>query len=297
MTRHPLRLAIIEAERMLAAAGVDSPRVDAELLAAHVLGVERSRLPLIPLVDPSVVDALHKVVRQRTTRLPLQHITGRAHLGGVDLEVGPGVFIPRPETELMVEWGLSTLSGVDSSVAAPVVVDLCTGSGALALAVAHRVPSAVVHAVERDPGALAWARRNAEARIGEGDTPIRLHAGDVTAADLLSEPSGLSELEGRVDLVLCNPPYVPDGTEVQPEVADHDPRHAVFGGADGLDVIRHVVGLAARLLKPGGYVGIEHDDTHGDAVPALLAARRVLTDVADHRDLAGRPRFATARRV
>ena len=286
MTRHPLRLAIIEAERMLAAAGVDSPRVDAELLAAHVLGVERSRLPLIPLVDPSVVDALHKVVRQRATRVPLQHITGRAHLGGVDLEVGPGVFIPRPETELMLEWGLSTVESKD-----PVVVDLCTGSGALALAAAHRLPRASVHAVERDPSALAWARRNAEARASAGDTPITLHAGDVTA------PGVLADLDGQVDLVLCNPPYVPDGTEVQPEVAEHDPRHAVFGGSDGLEVIRHVVAVAARLLKPGGHVAIEHDDSHGVIVPALLTTRRVLTDVADHRDLAWRPRFATARRV
>lgn len=288
MTRHPLRLAIIEAERVLAAAGVDSPRVDAELLAAHVLGVPRARLPLIPLVDPPVVDALHKAVRQRTTRVPLQHITGRSHLGGVDLEVGPGVFIPRPETELMLEWALSTL---DPTVPAPVVVDLCTGSGALALAAAHRLPHATVHAIERDPAALAWARRNAEARIAAGDTPITLHAGDVTAPDVLSD------LDGQVDLVLCNPPYVPDATEVQPEVADHDPRQAVFGGPDGLDVIRHVVALAARLLKPGGHVAIEHDDTQGDSVPALLAARRVLTDVADHPDLTTRPRFATARRV
>ncbi|NUT46168.1 MAG: peptide chain release factor N(5)-glutamine methyltransferase [Saccharothrix sp.] len=286
MTRHPLRLAIIEAERMLAAAGVDSPRTDAELLAAHVLGVERSRLPLIPLVDPPVVDALHKVVRQRATRIPLQHITGRSHLGGVDLEVGPGVFIPRPETELMLEWGLATVEG-----AAPVVVDLCTGSGALALAAAHRLPKATVHAVERDPGALAWARRNADTRAAAGDTPITLHAGDVT------EPDVLADLDGAVDLVLCNPPYVPEGVEVQPEVADHDPRHAVFGGPDGLAVIRHVVAVAARLLKPGGYVAIEHDDTHGAIVPALLATRRVLTDIEDHRDLAWRPRFATARRV
>lgn len=286
MTRHPLRLAILEAERMLAAAGVDSPRVDAELLAAHVLGVERSRLPLIPLVDPPVVDALHKVVRQRATRVPLQHITGWAHLGGVDVEVGPGVFIPRPETELMLEWGLSTVESKD-----PVVVDLCTGSGALALAAAHRLPHASVHAVERDTTALAWARRNAEARAAAGDTPITLHAGDVTAPDVLAD------LDGQVDLVLCNPPYVPDGTEVQPEVAEHDPRHAVFGGPDGLEVIRHVVALAARLLKPGGHVAIEHDDTQGIIVPALLSTRRVLTDVADHRDLAWRPRFATARRV
>ncbi|XVS63455.1 peptide chain release factor N(5)-glutamine methyltransferase [Actinosynnema sp. CA-299493] len=286
MTRHPLRTAINEAERLLAAAGVDSPRVDAELLAAHVLGVERSRLPLIPLVDPPVVDALHKAVRLRATRVPLQHITGRAYLGGVDLEVGPGVFIPRPETELMLEWALSTVESED-----PVVVDLCTGSGALALAAAHRLPAASVHAVERDPSALAWARRNAEACAVAGDTPITLHAGDVTG------PGVLSDLDGQVDLVLCNPPYVPDGTEVQPEVADHDPRHAVFGGSDGLDVIRHVVGVAARLLKPGGHVAIEHDDSHGATVPALLSARRVLTDVADHRDLAWRPRFATARRV
>ncbi|MCC8250988.1 peptide chain release factor N(5)-glutamine methyltransferase [Saccharothrix luteola] len=286
MTRHPLRLAINEAERLLAAAGVDSPRVDAELLAAHVLGVERSRLPLIPLVDPPVVEALHKVVRERATRVPLQHITGRAHLGGVDLEVGPGVFIPRPETELVLEWALSTVESKD-----PVVVDLCTGSGALALAAAHRLPDASVHAVERDPSALAWARRNADARAAAGDTPITLHAGDVT------EPGVLSDLDGQVDLVLCNPPYVPDGTEVQPEVADHDPRHAVFGGPDGLEVIRHVVAVAARLLKPGGHVAIEHDDSHGAVVPSLLSSRRVLTDVADHRDLAWRPRFATARRV
>ncbi|MBB4963574.1 peptide chain release factor N(5)-glutamine methyltransferase [Saccharothrix violaceirubra] len=284
MTRHPLRAALQEAERMLAAAGVDSPRVDAELLAAHVLGVSRSRLPLIPLVDPAVVDALHKLVLARQTRVPLQHLTGAVHMGGIDLAVGPGVFIPRPETEYLLDRVLST---VDFSVA----VDLCTGSGALALALAHNRPGAIVHAVERDATALSWARRNADARAAAGDTPIRLHSGDVTAPDVLAD------LEGTADLVVCNPPYVPDDTPVQPEVADHDPRQAVFGGPDGLDVIRHVVGLAARLLKPGGWVAIEHDDTHGESVPALLAARRVLTDVEGHLDLAGRPRFATARRV
>ncbi|MFT7840169.1 peptide chain release factor N(5)-glutamine methyltransferase [Saccharothrix sp. BKS2] len=286
MTRHPLRLAILEAERMLAAAGVDSPRADAELLAAHVLGVERSRLPLIPLVDPPVVDALHKVVLRRVERIPLQHITGWAHLGGVDLDVGPGVFIPRPETELLLAWALAALEGKD-----PLVVDLCTGSGALALAAAHHLPAARVHAVERDVTALAWARRNADTRADAGDTPITLHSGDVT------DPGLLADLNGRVDLVLCNPPYVPESTEVPPEVAEHDPHQAVFGGPDGLAVIRHVVTAAARLLRPGGHVVIEHDDTQGGSVPALLAARRVLTDVADHVDLAGRPRFATARRV
>lgn len=287
MNRQPLRLAISEAAKILAEAGVDSPRVDAEYLAAHVLGVERGRLPLIPLVDPPVIDQLHKLVRTRASRIPLQHILGWAPMGAITVEVGPGVFVPRPETELLMEWGLKALVGV----ASPVVVDLCTGTGALALSIAAARPDAVVHAVEIDPQALAWTRRNADARAAAGDTPIRLHSGDAT------DPSLLSDLDGQVDLVVCNPPYVPEGTEVQPEVGVHDPHHAVFSGADGLDVIRHVVSAAARWLKPGGAVGIEHDDTQGESVPALLAARRVLTDVADHADLAGRPRFATARRV
>jgi release factor glutamine methyltransferase len=287
VTRLPLRLAILDAERTLAAAGVASPRTDAELLAAHVLGVPRGRLPLVPLVDPADVAALHQLVARRATRIPLQHLVGWAPMAEITVQVGPGVFTPRPETELLLDWALRALADVTT----PVVVDLCTGSGALALGVAHARPDAVVHAVERDPAALAWARRNADLRAEAGDTPITLHAADVT------EPGVLAHLESGVDAVLCNPPYVPAGTEVPPEVADHDPAAAVFGGPDGLDVIRPVVALAAELLRPGGVVAIEHDDSHGEAVPALLAARRVLTDVADHPDLAGRPRFATARRA
>ncbi|ALG13324.1 peptide chain release factor N(5)-glutamine methyltransferase [Kibdelosporangium phytohabitans] len=284
MTRTPLRLAVIEAEKILAAAGVDSPRVDAELLAAHVLGVERGRLPLVPLVDPSVVDAIGKLVARRAAREPLQHITGSGWLGSIPLVVGPGVFVPRPETDLLLEWGLSV------SPQAPVVVDLCSGSGALALAFANARPDAVVHAVELDRVALSWARRNADIRGEAGDTPIRLHSGDVT------DPKLLASMDGTVDLVLCNPPYVPDGTPVPPEVADHDPDIAVFGGADGLDVIKSVISCAARLLKPGGWVGVEHDDSQGDSVPQLLSARRVMSEVEDHVDLAGRPRFTTAQR-
>jgi release factor glutamine methyltransferase len=287
MNRQPIRLAIAEAERMLTAAGVDSPRVDAEYLAAHVLGVERSKLPLIPLVDQQVLETLHKLVRKRAERVPLQHILGWSPMGAITVDVGPGVFIPRPETEFMLAWALPKIG----SVPRPVIVDLCTGSGVLALAAANARPDAVVHAVERDVDALAWARHNSDARVQQGDTPIRLHSGDVT------DPGLLVDLDGGVDLVLCNPPYVPEGTPVQPEVADHDPHAAVFGGADGLDVIRPVVTMAARLLRPGGWVAIEHDDSHGESVPALLSARRVLTDAADHQDLAGRPRFATARRV
>jgi release factor glutamine methyltransferase len=287
VSRQPLRLAIMDAARILGEAGVASPRVDAELIAAHVLGVERGKLMLTPMVDRQVVDAIAELVRQRAKRVPLQHLLGWAAMGDVLLEVGAGVFVPRPETELLLAWGLDAVAGRT----APVVVDLCTGSGALALAVAAARPDAVVHGVELDPTALAWARRNATARAALGDPPVLLHAGDVT------DPRLLAELDAQVDLVLCNPPYVPVGTPVPPEVADHDPFHAVFADGGGLAVIRHVVNLAARLLRPGGAVAIEHDDTQGESVPALLAARKVLTDVADHQDLAGRPRFATARRA
>jgi release factor glutamine methyltransferase len=284
--RQPLRVAILEAERILRDAGVDSARVDAELIAAHVLGVERMKLALVPLVDPPVVEAMGRLVSQRAKRVPLQHLTGWAAMGGITVAVGPGVFVPRPETELLLAWGMSTVEGVRD----PVVVDLCAGSGVLALALVNARPDAVVYGVDSDAAALAWARRNAEYRTAAGDTPIRLHAGDVADRALLSD------LDGQVDLVLCNPPYVPTNTEVPTEVRDHDPKHAVFAGADGLEVIRHVVTAAARLLKSGGSVGIEHDDTQGESVPALLSARRVLTDVTDHLDLAGRPRYATARR-
>ncbi|MCO1579993.1 peptide chain release factor N(5)-glutamine methyltransferase [Crossiella sp. SN42] len=287
MNRQPLRLAVMDAERILTQAGVASPRVDAELLAAHVLGVDRMKLGLIPLVDPPVIEAFHRLVRRRAQRVPLQHLTGRAWLGSLELAVGPGVFTPRPETELLLEWGLRALTGVSR----PVVVDLCTGSGALALAVAHERPDATVHAVERDPAALTWARRNADAQADRGDTRVRLHAGDV------ADPGLLAELDGTVHLVLCNPPYVPEGTPVPPEVAEHDPHAAVFAEDEGLAVIRHVVRCAARLLRPGGGLAVEHDDTHGEAAVALLSTRRVLAEVTGHLDLAGRPRFVTARRT
>ena len=286
MTRQPLRLAMLEAERILTDAGVASPRVDAELLAAHVLGVQRGRLPMVPLVDPPMVDALRELVSRRAARVPLQHITGTAALGAVEVAVGPGVFIPRPETEVLLAWGLAALEGV----ARPVVVDLCTGSGALALAVAHARPDAQVHAVERELAALTWARHNANARAAAGDTPVMLYVGDI------AEPGLLSALDGMAHLVLCNPPYVPLSAAVPPEVALHDPPVAVFAGPDGLAVIPDVVRTGTRLLREGGSIAIEHDDSHAEAVPALLAARRVLTDVADHVDLTGRPRFATARR-
>jgi release factor glutamine methyltransferase len=287
VTRQPLRLAIRNAERMLSEAGIQTPRVDAELLAAHVLGVARTALPLVPLVDAQVLDAIGRLVAQRARRVPLQHLTGWTAMGGVDVMVGPGVFVPRPETELLFAWGVHAVRDLPE----PCVVDLCTGCGVLAIALAHARPDAVVHGVDRDPAALAWARRNAEYRTGLGDTPVRLVAGDV------ADPALLADLEGQVDLVVCNPPYVPAGAEVPAEVADHDPAQAVFAGQDGLDVISRVADCAARLLRAGGQLAIEHDDTHGESVRALLSARRVLTAIEDHQDLAGRPRYVTATRV
>ncbi|GAY12422.1 peptide chain release factor N(5)-glutamine methyltransferase [Pseudonocardia sp. N23] len=286
MKRLPLRVALMEAERTLAAAGVASPRVDAEYLAALVVGVDRGRLPTVPLVDADVVDAFQQLVARRATREPLQHILGTAVLGPAEVAVGPGVFVPRPETELLLEWGLKAIADVSS----PLVVDLCTGSGALAIAIAASRPDARVHAVEADPGALVWTRRNADAHATAGGTPITVHAADVRWNDLLVEH------EAKVDLVVCNPPYVPDGTPVPAEVADWDPSGAVFGGPDGLEIIRAVITTAAGLLRHGGRLGIEHDDTHGETVPALFARRRVFSDVADHLDFTGRPRFVTARR-
>jgi release factor glutamine methyltransferase len=283
----PLRPLLREAERILAGAGVASPRVDAELLAAHVLGVERGRLPMVRLVDPPAVDRFRRLVLRRAEREPLQHLTGEAAMGGITVPVGPGVFVPRPETELLLGWGLAVLEGRHL----PVVVDLCTGSGVLALALANARPDATVHAIERDPGALSWARRNAGDRAAAGDTPIVLREGDVT------DPGALADLDGMVDLVLCNPPYVLAGTEVPPEVAEYDPPGAVFAGPDGLAVIRPVVPVAARLLRPGGGLAIEHDERHAGEVLALLSSHAALTGARDHPDLAGRPRFATASRV
>jgi release factor glutamine methyltransferase len=260
--------------------------VDAELLAEHAFGVPRGRLTLID-PDPYQLELLRDLVERRSRRVPVQHLTGRAPFRYLDLAVGPGVFIPRPETELLVDWGLSALAGLR----APVVVDLASGSGAIALSVATECPQATVYAVERSPEALAWLRRNAgEVRNATG-VKVSIVDGDVT------DPATLSDLDGRVDLVLCNPPYVPDATPVEEEVRGHDPAEAVFGGPDGLDVIRPVITRAAALLRPGGRVGIEHDDSHGHAVPDLLRAAGAFDAVGEHADLAGRPRFATARRL
>jgi len=275
----PVQEAIAAAAAVLTEAGIDAPRVDAELLAAAVLGVPRGRLWTVTGFDDAAAARFTELVKQRAARRPVQHLLGTAPFRLGEVAVGPGVFIPRPETELLVDWGLDRLRGL----AAPVVVDLCAGTGAIALSVAREHPGARVHAVEDAPEALVWLRRNAG-----GVAAVTVVAGDAT------DPATLADLDGRVDLVLCNPPYVPAGTPVPPEVGEHDPDRAVFAGPDGLDVIRRVIPRAAALLRPGGWFGVEHDDSHAEAVPALL---RGWGDVTQHPDLAGRPRFATARRL
>jgi release factor glutamine methyltransferase len=279
-------VAVADAARDLAAAGVEAARAEAELLAAYVLDVPRGRLALADGFTAGQLARYRELVARRAAREPLQHLTGSAGFRHLELAVGPGVFVPRPETELLAGWGVA--QGRHSE--APLVVDLCSGSGAIALAVAQELPAARVVAVERSPAALGWLRRNAATRLAAGDPPVEVVAADVT------DPRLLDELTGRVDVLLCNPPYVPRAVVVPPEVAAHDPDEAVFGGADGLTVLRPVIARAAELLRPGGVLGVEHDDTHGAAVPALLAADGRYEAIEEHRDLAGRPRFATARR-
>jgi release factor glutamine methyltransferase len=281
-----LRDAVRRAADRLAEAGVASPEHDARALAVHVLGLDKpSDLLLVDDLDDDQAAAFADLVGRRAERVPLQHLTGSVGFRHIELLVGPGVFVPRPETESVVEWAVQALRGVE----APLAVDLCTGSGTIAFALANEVPGITVHAVERDPGALAWTRRNAAARVEAGDPEVQLHEGDV--ADCLPG------MDGQFDLVISNPPYVATHERhiPDPEVVDHDPEIALFAGEDGLDVVRLVERAARRLLKPGGLVVVEHSDRQGETAPALFRDAGGWVDVADHRDLADRDRFVTAR--
>jgi release factor glutamine methyltransferase len=273
-----LRRAIDSAAAQLAEAGIDSARYDAEELAAHLVGAERGRLTLLE-PDDEFFGRYRDIVTARSQRVPLQHLTGTAPFGPVLLHVGPGVFIPRPETEAILAWATA-----QQLAARPVIVDLCTGSGALALALAQHRPAARVIGVDDSDAALQYARRNAEG------TAVELIRADVTT------PGMLPELDRRVDLVVANPPYVPDDIALEPEVAQHDPPHAVFGGTDGMAVIAAVVPLAGRWLRPGGLFAVEHDDTTSSQTVELVQSTGLFEDIEAHRDLAGRPRFVTARR-
>ncbi|WP_225804676.1 peptide chain release factor N(5)-glutamine methyltransferase [Streptomyces sp. NK15101] len=272
---------VAQATQRLADAGVPSPRFDAEELAAFVHGVKRGELHSVKDAD---FDARYwEAVARREAREPLQHITGRAFFRYLELQVGPGVFVPRPETESVVGWAIDAVRAMD--VVEPLVVDLCTGSGAIALALAQEVPRSRVHAVELSEDALAWTRKNVEG------SRVTLHEGDALTS--------LPELDGQVDLVVSNPPYIPltEWEYVAPEARDHDPEMALFSGEDGLDFIRGLERTAHRLLRPGGLVVVEHADTQGGQVPWIFNEEVGWVDAADHPDLNNRPRFATARKA
>lgn len=259
------------------------PVHEARRLLAHVLGVELTSLPLLTDVPDAAGAAFAALAARRAAGEPLQHVTGQAFFRTVEVAVGPGVFVPRPETEALVGWALETLRA-QPSAGSLVVVELCAGSGAISRALASEWPGPAYHAVELSPAAWPYLSRNL------AGTGVRAVLGDMADA--------LPELDGAVDLVVVNPPYVPESVRDQlpPDVL-RDPPEALFAGPDGLGALRVVVKVAARLLRPGGWVGAEHDDTHGLAAPALFAGHGGFTDVAGHRDLTGRDRFVVARRA
>ncbi|MDQ1294139.1 MAG: release factor glutamine methyltransferase [Actinomycetota bacterium] len=306
---------LAQARSRLAEAGVPSPAADAELLAAHVLGVTRGQLCTLSLrgdlLDEKSSLALDDLVEQRALRIPLQHLTGLAAFRGLQLRVGPGVFVPRPETEVTAGLAIEEARRpADPGADRALVVDLCTGSGAIALAVAAEVPRADVVALELDEQALAWADLNiradlktrSEQRTRSGQRPrVELRSGDV--ADCTA--TVLSDLVGRVDVVVSNPPYIPShAVPVDPEVRRHDPPRALYGGGeDGLATPRAVVRAAAELLRPGGLLVMEHGDEQGPATRALTVVRTaaptgqpIWEQAGTRQDLTGRDRVLVVRR-
>ena len=273
-----LAAAVSEAAAILKDAGVPSPRVDAELLADHLLGVGLGRLRAMMLGDAAAPEGYAELVAERAQRIPLQHITGVAHFRYLELAVGPGVFIPRPETESVVQLVIDHVKGM----AHPRIVDLGTGSGAIAGSIAHEVPGAEVHAVEYSPFAHAWAGKNL-APLG-----VHLVLGDLRNA--------LPELNGTFDVVVSNPPYIPaEAVPNEAEVALHDPPEALYGGgADGMDLPTAAAASAARLLVPGGYFVMEHAEVQATWIAAMMRRAGVWTGITTHLDLNGKERATSA---
>ncbi len=269
----------------LGRAGIGYPEVDADLLIGHVLGQSRGQVQAAGILRSGLAEtdaaAILELVRRRALREPLQHITGRAPFRGIELLVGPGVFVPRPETEQVAQFAIDALRAMPDPE--PIAVDLGTGSGAIALAMAVEVPHARVFAVENSPEAFPWTTRNF-AQVGAGNATLVF--GDLADA--------FTELDGTVAVVISNPPYIPaDAIPRDPEVRLFDPAHALFGGPDGLDVVRHVSRTALRLLRPGGVLVIEHGELQGAEIRALLNSDGWRSP-ATHRDYTSRDRATTA---
>lgn len=285
-----VKAAISKAADLLSEAKVSSPQVDAELLLAHIVGVDRSQLISITQISDEQLFDYENLVERRANRVPLQHLTGIAFFRHLELAVGPGVFVPRPETELLVEAAIKHLKTISSP---RIAVDLCAGSGAIALSLALEVPGTTVHAVELSDDALKWLTHNVvdhAAKLEAVDSHVIVHHGNAADRALLSE------LSNQVDALVSNPPYIPsEMIPRDPEARDHDPAIALFSGLDGLDVAREVVVIAADLVKPGGFVGMEHADVQGESMPALFEAMpNTWSDVKDNLDYNKLPRFTTA---
>ncbi|SLN00273.1 peptide chain release factor N(5)-glutamine methyltransferase [Brevibacterium yomogidense] len=287
-------------EQRLAAAGVDSPAADAALLLAHACGMDGRSLSRARLMgDPVPAEAaasFDALLARRARRVPVQHITGEAHFRTLTLPVGPGVFVPRPETELLVDPVLAHLASVRPSGGAR-VLDLCTGTGALGLAVAAEAAGTSAVGIEADPTAAGWARRSADAvagdlaRAGSDFAVVEADATDPEAVRAVVD----AHLTGRADVVVANPPYVvADGTTTAPEVVDHDPARALWGGGDdGTRVPRLVIAAAAPVLPTGGLLVLEHADTQGAALrEAFLASG--FAEATTRADYTGRDRFTLA---
>ncbi len=277
--------ALRSAVQLLADAGVPDPVVDAELLIGHVRGESRGAVQAAVVRGDELAEAdaeaLSALVTRRAAREPLQHLTGKAPFRHLELSVGPGVFVPRPETEQVAQFAIDAL--VESASPAPIGIDLGTGSGAIALAMATEVPHARIYAAELSPDAYAWARRNTADAAN-----LTLVNADLAEA--------FAELDGTVDVVVSNPPYVPDDAIPRdPEVRLFDPALALYGGADGLDVVRVLSGRALALLHAGGLLVIEHGELQGAEIRALLTADGWRA-AATHPDLLGRDRATTALR-
>jgi len=284
-----LRSLVAEASQRLADAGVPSPDHDARELAAFALGLER-----FPVVDAEVSSddgrRFAALVSRREAREPLQHIVGSTVFRYVTLQVRAGVFVPRPETEVVAQVAIDEAVAIVATGRRPLIVDLCCGTGAIALSVATEVPTAEVHAIDASREAVQLAIVNADSA----------HATNVTVAHGDAGDSGLlSDLEGRVDVLVSNPPYIPSGAiPIDPEVRDYDPPSALFGGGDdGLDVPRAVVAAAVRCLRLGGLFVMEHADVQGAQTRELALRTGAFDSIETRADLTGRDRMLVARRV
>lgn len=276
--------------RLLGVNGIEDPLVDTELLIGHVLDASRGQVQAMAITgrelsaeDSAAIDA---ALARRSAREPLQHITGVAYFRSLELRVGPGVFVPRPETEFVAGLAIAALQSFvigRGATEGPIGIDLGTGSGAIALAMATEVPHARVIAVENSEAAFVWTRQNFESVNAENSHLIFT---DLAVA--------VPELDGQVSVVISNPPYIPTGAIPRdPEVRLFDPEHALYGGADGLDIVRQVSATGLRLLHPGGALIMEHGELQGAAIRELLIADGWHA-TSTHRDLTGRDRATTA---